>query len=503
MSRIRSRSKDIKICILFFFAIYIICCMAVTKAYTATVTAKSCFLNDVQNAVNSTARGDTVIVPRGDCTWSGTLSIKKAITLQGAGKTNTIIRSNLTVPSGTLSRNAAYYMITYTPDSISSDSRLILRITGFTFDMNYRSSGIRIYNTNNTPLYKLIIDNNAFVDCWDGGSSTWTAVSAICVYGAIYGVIHSNTFSGWPHIEVMGRERYAYDNFTYEHGTADTIYFEDNVLTSEGQTKHTDGSWWLDNDAGAHVVWRYNTFITKRTFDDHYMTYIPHHGSLNNYASKGGEFYGNHIYHSAGTATGVQLFGIRAGKNLVFYNKVYAAGGRANYIYYPTATAPTNYTCDSGTLRNGYKNCASDGQPQHVWRTFVWNNRIGTSGAGRIISGIGDASLRANIDYFNPNTNCTASSCTSGVGCGSSTPTGTCTAGVGFWKTSQSCSEVPTESVGANPVTPLSGMLYRCTSTNNWTPYYTPYNYPHPLRVDNGDVDDKAISAPKGFKVVN
>ena len=71
MSRIRSRSKDIKICILFFFAIYIICCMAVTKAYTATVTAKSCFLNDVQNAVNSTARGDTVIVPRGDCTWSG------------------------------------------------------------------------------------------------------------------------------------------------------------------------------------------------------------------------------------------------------------------------------------------------------------------------------------------------------------------------------------------------------------------------------------------------
>ena len=79
------------------------------------------------------------------------------------------------------------------------------------------------------------------------------------------------------------------------------------------------------------------------------------------------------------------------------------------------------------------------------------------------------------------------------------TPTGTCTTGVGYWKTSQSCSEVPSGSYGKNPTTPLLGTLYRCTSTNNWQEYYTPYQYPHPLRSG----DNEALNAPKGFKLVN
>jgi len=28
----------------------------------------------------------------------------------------------------------------------------------------------------------------------------------------------------------------------------------------------------------------------------------------------------------------------------------------------------------------------------------------------------------------------------------------------------------------------IAGTLYKCTSTNKWEPYYTPYTYPHPLR---------------------
>ena len=31
----------------------------------------------------------------------------------------------------------------------------------------------------------------------------------------------------------------------------------------------------------------------------------------------------------------------------------------------------------------------------------------------------------------------------------------------------------------------IAGTLYKCTSTNKWEPYYTPYTYPHPLRVGN------------------
>ena len=46
---------------------------------------------------------------------------------------------------------------------------------------------------------------------------------------------------------------------------------------------------------------------------------------------------------------------------------------------------------------------------------------------------------------------------------------------VGFWKTNEGQWWAAT--AGNN------GVLYKCTSTNTWTLYYTPDTYPHPLQT--------------------
>ena len=35
---------------------------------------------------------------------------------------------------------------------------------------------------------------------------------------------------------------------------------------------------------------------------------------------------------------------------------------------------------------------------------------------------------------------------------------------------------------GSNHTLGADGVLYKCTATNTWSVYYTPYDYPHPLR---------------------
>jgi hypothetical protein len=57
----------------------------------AVQEAKSVSLADVQAAIRAAGDGDTVSVPAGTATWTGTLNITKNITLQGAGPGSTVI----------------------------------------------------------------------------------------------------------------------------------------------------------------------------------------------------------------------------------------------------------------------------------------------------------------------------------------------------------------------------------------------------------------------------
>jgi hypothetical protein len=59
-----------------------------------TLAAASCGRTDVQSAINIAKPGDTVVIPAGTCTWTAQVLVsEKAITLQGAGVGQTIIRN--------------------------------------------------------------------------------------------------------------------------------------------------------------------------------------------------------------------------------------------------------------------------------------------------------------------------------------------------------------------------------------------------------------------------
>jgi hypothetical protein len=73
-----------------------------------------------------------------------------------------------------------------------------------------------------------------------------------------------------------------------------------------------------------------------------------------------------------------------------------------------------------------------------------------------------------------------------------------CTTGVGYWATDAGSDWNKTNA------SEHDGVLYRCTAPNVWTVYYTPYTYPHPLRVSGPLADDtQSISLNSGWNWVS
>jgi hypothetical protein len=112
------------------------------------------------------------------------------------------------------------------------------------------------------------------------------------------------------------------------------------------------------------------------------------------------------------------------------------------------------------------------------------NTRNGT----RVDPGIGEAAsvpyIVANAEYYFQGASFTGAT---GVGVGTlASRPATCTTGVYYWATDQGSWNTEDSTIhaghGSNHTQGADGLLYRCTSTNTWTLYYTPYDYPHPLR---------------------
>ncbi|MCX6747021.1 MAG: hypothetical protein NTU63_02705, partial [Candidatus Pacearchaeota archaeon] len=423
------------------------------------IYALSCSQIDVQAAVNNASRGNIVVVPAGTCTWNNTLTITKGITLRGAGISQTKIAGQI-------------ILVTISPDTSALSNHETFNVEGFNFNGNNSTSAqmswqglITLQGSSTTTGYiNLRIINNKFQNTFGTG---------IYLIGTVYGVASSNQFDRveMP-IRAIGNNEYSWSAFysTLAYGGSDNFYFEDNTIGFSSPYSGSPG--WLESGQGGRIVVRYNLWNDANTTGSEYwdvhglQTPNSTGGNCQQYSTMVAEYYGNLRINTQNA----YRWTCHRGSWLMQFNNVITGLGSPDNSY-------NEYSCDE---------CAAFGiYLQHISNTYFWNNLANGQIKG-LIKNFDDCTtykITENRDYFNYNSSCTSSSCSVGIGCGSTPPTGACSIGVGYWVTSYSlCYSAPSTMAEMKTVT-QAGRFYKCTAPNTWTLYYQPYTYPHPLTL--------------------
>lgn len=482
------------------------------SSQAATLTAASCSYADVSASIQAASPGDTILVPAGSATWSLQLLITKGIILKAEGLVNIMGNSGADVP-----------LIEYAPAHPEYDEPF--RISGFTFDYSTNNAlALRIINGNYLyPLTKIRVDHNKFLNCICENPAPDRHYVTFNIIGSfVFGVFDNNELTGFPCFHHEGGNENVWNNTIFEYGSVNNWYEEDNIFTALGSAS-SGGFLIAGSGQGGRYVSRYNTISSRVSGSGIYPLYDIHGSQQYGiYAALGAEVYGNIVTSLDPTkVSSVEMMAHRGGKALMFFNRAvdFYNGGSTIQIWEEFADSI---------------NPTTSNQPQHVSDSYYWNNRVDTTLKNPILTidcatGLGHGSscpgygcqddacfyhgigvgIKENIDWFVQATSFDGTLQTgAGMGCGilASRPA-TCTTGAGYWATDQSCSSVDTDTVGAHPKTPISGVLYKCTSPNVWTAYYTPYTYPHPLRADCVkypalcDFDNIPPAAPTGLMV--
>ena len=292
-----------------------------------TINAASCELTDVTRAVDLASDGATVVIPPGTCTWSATLTVTKAITLQGQGIGMTVLID------GVVNRP----MI-----SIDTSIETGWRVTGI--EIRY-DGGVRKGNQAQLDIagasHAFRVDHNRFYGYPEQSHG-------IRFSGDLRGVIDHNVFDdnnqfaqaiqgrheSWDGVGHYGDYSWAMpDHF----GTNQFVFIEDNRF--EGSGDIAPGA--LDMFSGARVVFRHNTVNND---------YVTSHGTESSQRERSFrmiEMYDNEFSTASGSY--FTAFFMRGGTGVIYNNRyrgttplvgdyrrgVVLANFRDNQAYFP------------------------------------------------------------------------------------------------------------------------------------------------------------------------
>lgn len=337
--------------------------------WAATHTAATCSQSDVGTAIRAASEGDVVLIPAGDCTWgaSGTyLSVKKAITVQGAGKGVTNI---------TLSETGGTW------------GNAVIRISAAAI---VRSMTINGPNTSPVAAFSTSTANGWRITDIDYNGGT---KGAYFVYvGNVYGLIDNNDITGNAGTAELIFVRGPTDSWQTPHsmGGADNVFIEDNTFNGIGYVS--------DCNSNARCVIRYNTITGPMKVDGH--------GVASNTPARGVrhmEIYNNALTNTASYWAVMEL---RGGGGRVFNNTITAAGSwviLTDYGYTATwpnfgnvCQCPANYPV-TDQIGVGIDTKSAASEPMYLWN----NTKAGVMLTSSTLTWKSTANCTATCGAFN------------------------------------------------------------------------------------------------------
>jgi len=488
-------------------------------AEATTHPAATCNVSDVQTQINAASSGDTVTIPAGTCTWTTgvTWTAPPNVTLQGAGSQSVVGGGDATVVIDNINRSsfdAGALNITTNPSGT-------FRLTGITFQGSGNSSAVTFNGS-------LRINGSSQQFRMDHVHLNLVQAIGMDIDGQIYGVIDhclidqpaGSTNNGvrigaysWGGNSFGDGSWAASSNF----GTSQFLFLENNTINN--------GAFNDCNNGGRFVI-RNNTF-NNSTIQGHEMEQRA--TGCRAYEVYNNTFIGSPSNPPSGLAffrTGTGLFWGNTSTNYQYFMQFYNDRSDTNHPqaappngwgYCGTAIGPSpwdqntdasGYACfeqigrgKGDLLANDFPNAIDTVTGSAAWPhqalepVYLWKNSY-TAPQNYTYHFIGASGvIQQGRDYY------TDDSGSTGVGSGllSARPT-TCTSNVAYWATD-------------------TNTLYQCSAPNTWTPYYTPYTYPHPLvygatqpsgpawsgiidpsrAVDWSSVGSPAVAASKGW----